>query len=89
MTEYRHPRALEGIPGQPPGAVTLGGTNVAVSDGTFATEDARSVETLARAYDVPVSELRTDSGESEPTCGVNGCSREVDTPDETCWQHSD
>lgn len=20
-------------------------------------------------------------------CGVNGCSREVDSEDETCWQH--
>lgn len=24
----------------------------------------------------------------DPTCGVNGCSRSVDSPEETCWQHS-
>ena len=27
--------------------------------------------------------------ESEPTCGVNGCSRKVHSPEETCWQHSE
>lgn len=21
------------------------------------------------------------------SCGVNGCSRDVDAPDDTCWQH--
>ena len=25
--------------------------------------------------------------EKEYTCGVNGCSRTVDGPEETCWQH--
>jgi len=26
--------------------------------------------------------------ETDFHCGVNGCSRKVDGPDETCWQHS-
>jgi len=32
----------------------------------------------------------TDANESEAEtyhCGVNGCSREVDSEDATCWQH--
>lgn len=28
-----------------------------------------------------------DDGD-ELRCGVNGCSREVDSPDAACWQHS-
>jgi len=31
------------------------------------------------------------SGQSpeDPECGVNGCSRPVDTPEDTCWQHDE
>lgn len=28
-----------------------------------------------------------DESTEEYTCGVNGCSRDVDSPDATCWQH--
>ena len=33
----------------------------------------------------------TDTDEVSLTyyCGVNDCSREVDGPDESCWQHED
>jgi len=31
----------------------------------------------------------TDAETDGYTCGVNGCSRTVDGPNETCWQHSD
>jgi len=31
----------------------------------------------------------TQSDESTYHCGVNGCSRKVDSPEETCWQHSE
>lgn len=28
-----------------------------------------------------------ERGDEDYNCGVNGCSRTVDNPDETCWQH--
>jgi hypothetical protein len=31
----------------------------------------------------------SEDGTVEYTCGVNGCSRKVDGPNETCWQHPD
>lgn len=32
---------------------------------------------------------RTIGEEETHDCGVNGCSRTVDTPEQTCWQHPD
>lgn len=29
----------------------------------------------------------TDTEPDEYVCGVNGCSRTVDSPEATCWQH--
>lgn len=30
-----------------------------------------------------------DNEAGEPVCGVNDCSRLVDAPEDTCWQHED
>lgn len=31
--------------------------------------------------------LEADNTGTTPVCGVNGCSREVEDPEDTCWQH--
>ena len=86
MTRYKHPRAL-GREDPPQFAVDLNGERVVLdSAGCFETDRDRAVEQLAAAYDVDVSELRV---EATYRCGVNDCSREVDSPDATCWQHDD
>jgi hypothetical protein len=83
MPEFYHPRAIDDALATPPSAVTVGGETVRVTDGTFHAEES-AVRPLADAYGVALSELRvTDTY----NCGVNGCSREVDAPDATCWQH--
>jgi hypothetical protein len=45
--------------------------------------------------DAPSSEGQCPDSDGEDTdaesyqCGVNGCSREVDSEDATCWQHGE
>lgn len=36
-----------------------------------------------------VSRATVDSDGATYECGVNGCSREVDSREDTCWQHSE
>ncbi len=62
--------------------------------------DRETYEALADAYpgfcvvedgndgDNPKGEGGEDT-DTEPTCGVNGCGRTVDSPEDTCWQHTD
>lgn len=33
--------------------------------------------------------LDVDGDEATYECGVNGCSRDVESPADTCWQHSE
>jgi hypothetical protein len=56
--------------------------------------DRATFEALDEAY--PGFEVVDSEGESaedtdaepdELVCGVNGCSRSVDSPSESCWQH--
>jgi len=35
----------------------------------------------------PITAILEDSDEEDFECGVNGCSRTVDDPEATCWQH--
>lgn len=37
----------------------------------------------------PDEALHDDDSDDVYRCGVNDCSREVDGPDDTCWQHTD
>ena len=84
MPEFRHPCAVDdGLP-TPPSAVTVGGETVPVTDGAFEATEA-AVRPLADAYGMDVADLRM--GSDGYTCGVNGCSRDVDGPEATCWQH--
>jgi hypothetical protein len=60
-----------------------------------------TAETVADAYaflsvsgetdGADADESEADAAESTESeayeCGVNGCSRDVDGPDDTCWQH--
>ena len=39
--------------------------------------------------DDPSPRAEADTDGVTYRCGVNDCSREVDTPGDTCWQHSD
>lgn len=56
-------------------------------------EDSSVGEELANYHNVEVVSKDANPGvtasESEETyyCGVNGCSRTVDNPEDTCWQH--
>jgi len=60
--------------------------------------DRETYEALTDAYPgfrvIEDGDSGRDSGgkdgentDTEPTCGVNGCGRTVDTPEDTCWQH--
>lgn len=37
-------------------------------------------------HEVIINEPYADE---EHECGVNGCSRSVDSPEDVCWQHED
>jgi len=37
----------------------------------------------------PPTRANVDNDGAAYECGVNGCSREVDSPDDTCWQHDE
>lgn len=37
--------------------------------------------------DAEAVRMEADNDGVEYKCGVNGCSREVDGPDDQCWQH--
>jgi len=40
------------------------------------------------AVETPDSDTKDAPVESEEyECGVNGCSRDVESPEQTCWQH--
>lgn len=54
--------------------------NVRWADGSIET-DTYPDETVGRV------ELGEDG--AAYSCGVNGCSREVDSPTDVCWQHAD
>jgi hypothetical protein len=72
---------------------------------TLVVEDAATAERLVERYpnvgwaddsgndDAP-DEASVTRGTVEPDsaryeCGVNGCSRSVDSPSEACWQHEE
>jgi len=45
--------------------------------------DQETFELLKDAY----PSFRVVEEDTDPQCGVNGCTRTVSTPEETCWQH--
>jgi hypothetical protein len=46
--------------------------------------DRETFEALAERYPGFVI---VEEDEPPPTCGYNGCSRTVDSPEDHCWQH--
>lgn len=85
MPEYRHPRALDSVPGHPPARVSLGGSHTAVDGETFESDDAAAVERLASAYDVAVSDLRVGGETCDAELSDGGtCGRDL-----PCPYHSD
>jgi len=56
-------------------------------------QEERIIELLEEIRDELVSadstDTETDTNTDTHYCGHNGCERTVDTPDETCWQHSE
>jgi hypothetical protein len=58
--------------------------------------DSETYEALKEKYsgfrivdDKPRGSGSEDGGAETYECGINGCSRNVDGPNETCWQHED
>lgn len=79
MPVYRHPRALEAVPGHPPSQVSLAREHYEVSGGTFATDDESAVRALADAYDVAVADLRvSDADDSADAGGPESASSTTD-----------
>lgn len=89
MPRLKHRPALDG-------AFSHDGESYRIEDGIIEVDDEDIARDMAEH---PRIEL-VESAESEETptpdaaeppffCGINDCSREVDSPDETCWQHSD
>lgn len=56
-------------------------TDADESDDTEDSSDEESVQDDAGDVD--------DDADADPTCGVNGCGRTVDSPEDTCWQHDE
>lgn len=48
-----------------------------------------TLELLASEYHFLTLEGGVNGSETTFQCGVNGCSRKVDNPEDTCWQHGD
>jgi len=78
------------------GGYTYAGDHYPVEDGILEVEDeelAREMVDSERKISWPNGEPEVDetpTPEAEETtfrCGVNDCSREVDSEDATCWQH--
>jgi hypothetical protein len=81
MAEYRHPRALDDVAGNPPAQVHLSGGHVAVDGETFDHDDEAAVESLADRYGVDLSALRV-GGDTCETVKSDGevCGRERPCP---------
>jgi hypothetical protein len=56
-------------------------------DNTVEVADSVAERLQANYPGVVVSDVESEPVEENPTCGVNGCSREVDDPSDSCWQH--
>jgi len=89
-------RALS--PGQADDYGTLDGETLVVEDAATAerlVERYPNVSWTDDATDAPTPDERSVTrGTVEPDsasydCGVNGCSRSVDSPDDACWQHEE
>ncbi len=48
--------------------------------------DPDVAERMADRYG-PITVLESEDNDESHECGVNGCSRTVDDPEATCWQH--
>lgn len=95
----RDPRAPDDVDGRPDDYVAVQGDLVAVEDGTF--EHPAIDEAWAREYadrqGVDYEQVVVDAGyptndDGEPLCtgkDEGQCSRVVDEPGGTCWQHDD
>lgn len=74
------------------GSYSYDGTEYRIIDGTLEVDDedvARAmVESERKISWADVDETpRVDDDKDTFYCGVNDCSRTVDSPDATCWQH--
>lgn len=88
--QVRHPAAVREA--AVPAAVTVDTDTYPVgSDGVVNCPDGvatRLVEQFATRDGVTREDVvYEEDGPPDTTCGVNGCSRSVDAPGETCWQH--
>jgi len=89
MVELRHSPGITG-------GYTYAGEHYPVEDGLLEVaeiEVARDMVESERKIswveepDSPGANPGADGEETTFRCGVNDCSREVDDPDATCWQH--
>lgn len=81
----RHPTAAADT-GVVDDVVYVDGDAVTIDDeGCFEAPEAWC-EAFAERYDTELDSLRVADTHD---CGVNGCSRDVDSPEATCWQHED
>jgi len=76
--DYRNDRVVEN------GEVVELPENVAEPAYGFRRVEAEESDTEP---DVESEEADTDAETETFRCGVNDCSREVDSPEDTCWQH--
>jgi len=72
------------------GAIEHEGETYDVQDGTLEADET-VITSLHERYGEKVKPL-DESAENvesvgEPVCGVNGCSRDVESPEDRCWQH--
>lgn len=68
----------------------LDGSELAVEtpiDGDTALLNALKEEYGEHTFEAVEPHPNGDEDTEEYTCGVNDCSRSVDSPEETCWQH--
>lgn len=74
------------------GAYSYQGESYRIKDGIIEIDDAELANEIAASdFRLEVVEIEeTPTPEPEETtfhCGVNDCSREVESEDATCWQH--
>jgi hypothetical protein len=73
------------------GSFSHNGEEYRIKDGVIEVENPEVAKEMAEHPRIEIAEVEeTPTPEPEETtfrCGVNDCSREVDSKDATCWQH--
>ena len=84
MIRLSHRPALDG-------SFSHDGEDYEIKDGVIKVDDPEVARSMAEHPRIEIAEVdetpTPDADESTYRCGVNDCSREVDSPDATCWQH--